>query len=186
MKAWPGSTWAVAAALVVGLTVTAEARPPEPAGKPEADTPFDASRFAYRHTPDPDALPQLEPLGATPCVGGMAGPYPCKDVDLMSFLPLNTIGGGGGSSLWGWTDPDTGHEYAIMGRTNGTAFVDITNAANPVYRGNLPTHTGTSTWREMKTYGYYAYIISDGNGPHGMQIFDMRHLRTPLTTLKLK
>jgi choice-of-anchor B domain-containing protein len=187
MKMWPGSTWAVAAALAAGLTVNAEARPPEPAGKPEADTPFDPSRFAYRHTPDPDALPQLEPLGSTACVGGMAGPYPCKDVDLMSFLPLSTIGGGqNGSSLWGWTDPDTNREYAIMGRDNGTAFVDITDAANPIYKGNLPTHTGSSIWREMKTYGYYAYIISDGNGPHGMQIFDMRHLRTPITTPKLK
>ena len=45
------------------------------------------------------------------------------------------------------------------------------------WRGNLPTHTGTSIWREMKAYGYHAYIISDQNGNHGMQIFDMRRLR---------
>ena len=159
------STWLLAAAALASLALTREAS---------------ASHILGRGPdPDPDAVPQLEPLTFTPCVGGMAGPYPCNNVDLMAFLPLSTIGGGGGSSLWGWTDPDTQREYAIMGRTNGTAFVDITDAANPVYKGNLPSHTGTSTWREMKTYGYYAYIISDNNGAHGMQIFDLRRLRSP-------
>jgi len=170
MKLWlPGSTWAVlSAALAVGLAVNAEARPSEAVQRPPD---------GYRYTPDPDAVPQLERLPMTLCVGGMAGIYPCNNVDLMAFLPNSTIGGGSGSSLWGWTDPDTQREYAIMGRSNGTAFVDITDAANSLYLGNLPTHTGNSTWREMKTNGYYAYIVSDSNGNHGMQIFDLRRLR---------
>ena len=176
---WPGSIWAVTASLVAGLTVSAEARPPETAAQSDeaAARAKNLPPIAYRYKPDPNAIPQTEKLGATPCVGGTAGPYPCKNIDLMSFLPLAQIGGGNGSSLWGWTDPDTQREYAIMGRTNGTAFVDITDAANAVYLGNLPTHTSTSIWREMKAYGYYAYIISDQNGNHGMQIFDMRRLR---------
>ena len=174
----PASIWAVTASLVAGITVTAEARPPEQAGKTKAQIAQERHLSPSRYSPpDPNAVPQTQRLGATPCVGGMAGPYPCKDVDLMSFLPLAQIGGGGGSSLWGWTDPDTQREYAIMGRTNGTAFVDITDAANALYLGNLPTHTSTSIWREMKAYGYYAYIISDQNGNHGMQVFDMRRLR---------
>jgi choice-of-anchor B domain-containing protein len=178
MKVWPGWTWAVSAALAAGLTVNAEARPPQAAERPARSVEeMRRAHLAIRSTPDPAAPAQLQPMGSTPCVGGMAGPYPCKDVDLMSFLPLATIGGGGGSSLWGWTDPDTQREYAIMGRTNGTAFVDITDAANSVYLGNLPSHTGSSTWREMKAYGYHAYIISDGNDNHGMQIFDLRRLR---------
>jgi len=182
MKLWlPGSHWTLlcAATLGAGLAVSAEARPQE-AQKSEATVPksrrllLDPSRYK----PEPDALPQLQRLPFTPCVGGMAGPYPCNNVDLMAFLPLASIGGGTtGSSLWGWTDPDTQREYAIMGRSNGTAFVDITDAANSLYLGNLPTHTGSSTWREMKAYGYYAYIVSDGNGNHGMQIFDLRRLR---------
>src|SRR5437762_1399147 len=158
-----GSTWLfVAAALAAGPV---EARPShaDKSGEPaKAGQPPDG----YRYTPDPGALPQRDRLSAIPCVGGMAGPYPCKSVDLMAFLPLNTIGGGNGSSLWSWTDPDTGREYAIMGRTTGTSFVDITDAANPMFLGNLKSHTGTSSWREMKTYGYYAYIISDVNGNH--------------------
>ena len=166
---WPGSIWAVTASLVAGLTVSAEARPPETAAQPDeaAARAKNLPPIAYRYKPDPNAIPQTEKLGATPCVGGTAGPYPCKNIDLMSFLPLAQIGGGNGSSLWGWTDPDTQREYAIMGRTNGTAFVDITDAANAVYLGNLPTHTSTSIWREMKAYGYYAYIISDQTATTG-------------------
>lgn len=172
-----GATWLVAAVTVTvaALGMSGEARACAL-----------HSFHMFHNIPDPDALVQDAPLGATACVGGMAGPYPCNNVDLMSFLPLNMIGGGGGSSLWGWTDPDTGHEYAIMGRTTGTSFVDITVPNKAMFLGNLKSHTGTSTWREMKTYGYYAYIISDQNGAHGMQIFDMRHLRNPSSTPQLQ
>lgn len=121
---------------------------------------------------------QLTPLGATPCIGGMAGSYPCQNVDLLSFMPLGTIGGGNGSGNWGWTDPGSGREFAIMGRSNGTAFVEITNPTAPVYLGNLPSHTGSSSWRELKTYSNYVYIVADNNGAHGMQVFDLNQLLT--------
>ena len=39
------------------------------------------------------------------CVNGKAGPYACKNVDLMAFLPHTTWGGGSGNDIWGWTDP---------------------------------------------------------------------------------
>ena len=128
----------------------------------------------------------MAPLAFTPCVAGMAGIYPCNNVDLGAFLPNSTIGGGSGSSIWGWTDPLTGKEYALMGRTNGTAFVDISNPASPIYVGNLPSATGSSSWRELKAYDTFAYIISDPNGQHGMQVFDLTQLRnvsTPPVTL---
>src|SRR5688500_19815579 len=34
------------------------------------------------------------PASSAQCRGGVAAGYPCKDVDLMSFLPLASIGGG--------------------------------------------------------------------------------------------
>ncbi|MFK8015240.1 MAG: choice-of-anchor B family protein [Gammaproteobacteria bacterium] len=119
---------------------------------------------------------QLRAMATTECDGGFAGVYPCNNVDLLSFTPLSGIGGGSGNDIWGWTDPDTGNEYAIMGRTNGTAFVDITDAENPVYLGNLPTHTGNSTWRDVKVHSNHAYIVSEASG-HGMQVFDLTQLR---------
>ena len=51
------------------------------------------------------------------CENGSAAGYPCNNVDLLSFTPLADIGGGYGNDIWGWTDPQTGKEYALMGRT---------------------------------------------------------------------
>lgn len=122
------------------------------------------------------AAPQI--AAVTPCSGGTAGGYPCKNVDLWSNLTLANMGGGSGSGGWGWADSSTGKEYAIVGRTNGTAFVDVTVPDSPVYLGNLPSATGTSSWRELWVHNNTVYIVSDNNGAHGMQIFDLTRLRS--------
>lgn len=119
----------------------------------------------------------LAPLSALPCVDGFAGPYPCNKVDLMAFLPLSNIGGGSGNDIWGWTDPLDGKEYALMGRSSGTSFVDISDPENPIYLGNLPTHSVNSPWRDIKVYNNYAFIVSEANA-HGMQVFDLTELRS--------
>jgi len=103
-------------------------------------------------------------------------------VDLMSFLPMSAIGGKRGvqlSDVWGYTDPETGHEYALAGRVDGTAFVDITDPTRPVYLGDLPktAKSPATFWREIKTYRHYAFIVSDGARDHGMQVFDLDRLR---------
>jgi choice-of-anchor B domain-containing protein len=132
-----------------------------------SDAGLDASRIKVQ---------DLAPVGATPCVGGFAGSYPCKDVDLLSFMPISQIGGGSGNSIWGWTDRQTGKEYAIFGRSTGTSFVDISDPTNPVYLGNLPAHGSSSIWRDMKVYKNRAYIVSEAPG-HGMQVFNLTQLR---------
>lgn len=136
---------------------------------------------------DREAPIDAEIQSFTPCVNGFAGSYPCQNLDLATFMPLGTIGGGSGNDVWGWTDPLTGSEYALMGRTNGTAFVDVTNPTNPVYLGNMPTRTFSTTWRDIKTNGNYAYIVSEASG-HGIQIFDLTRLRNvtnpPVTFLE--
>jgi choice-of-anchor B domain-containing protein len=143
------------------------------------DNTDEAVSDVYRRSFMADRLPteKLKPLSFTPCVGGHAGQYPCSNVDLMSFLPLAQIGGGQGSDIWGWTDSLTGKEYALMGRSTGTAFVDISDPENPIYLGNLPTHTYASSWRELKTYKDHAFIVADAAGAHGVQVFDLTQLR---------
>ena len=47
---------------------------------------------------------------------------------------------------------------------------------NPVYLGNLPSHSGTSSWRDIKTFADHAFIVADGQ-PHGIQVFDLTQLR---------
>ncbi len=112
----------------------------------------------------------------TPCVNGMAGSYPCNGYDLQSFIPFSAFNTSGGNDSWGWTDPDDGNEYAIMGLKNGTAFIDISDPVNPVYLGKLPTHTSNSTWRDIKVYQNHAFVVSEAGG-HGMQVFDLTRLR---------
>jgi hypothetical protein len=79
------------------------------------------------------------------CSGGLAGgQFPCNEIDLMSFMDKTQIGGLNSTSLndiWGWTDPQTNKEYALVGMSNGTSFVDISDAENPVYLGRLPTQS---------------------------------------------
>jgi choice-of-anchor B domain-containing protein len=123
----------------------------------------------------------LPALASTACVGGFAGIYPCENVDLKAFVPLADIGGDRANSaandIWGWTDPETNKEYAIVGRVFGTSFVDISDPANPVYLGELVTHGAFgSPWRDIKVYNDHAFIVSEARG-HGMQVFDLTQLR---------
>ena len=123
--------------------------------------------------------PNNQPMFAmslTRCVNGLAGNFPCNNIDLAAFMPLADIGGGSGSDLWGWTDAATGREYALMGRSTGTSFIDITNPEAPVYLGNLPPHSVASAWRSIKVYANHAFIVSEAVG-HGMQVFDLTQLR---------
>jgi choice-of-anchor B domain-containing protein len=122
------------------------------------------------------------------CRNNEAATFKCGgNVDLMGFLPINEIGGARGTRLndiWGWTDPTNNREYALVGRTNGTSFVDVTDANNPRYLGDLPMTTGAraNAWRDIKVYKDHAYIVADGSGNHGMQVFDLtrlRNVRTP-------
>jgi len=124
----------------------------------------------------------LEAMSASGCVGGLAGGYPCNNVDLEAFMPLAEIGGTSSNSaandIWGWTDPLSGREFAIIGLVFGTSFVEITDPANPVYLGELPTHGAFgSSWRDIKTYADHAFIVSEAN-QHGMQVFDLTQLLT--------
>ncbi len=122
-------------------------------------------------------LPTALGAAAVPCVGGTADIYSCSGIDLLAQVPLANLGGGSGNDIWGWTDPMTGVEYALVGRTNGTAFVDISDPENPVYLGNLPTETFSSSWRDIKVFSDHAFVVADSAGSHGMQVFDLTRLR---------
>ena len=121
------------------------------------------------------------------CENGKATAFDCSNTGLVSYMPLSELGAHRGvrlSDLWGWTDPLTGKDYALIGRTDGLAFVDISDATHPRYLGDLMRTPGAtmSSWREIKTYKNYAFVVSDGSGDHhGMQIFDLTRLRTVKT-----
>src|SRR5919106_3468932 len=125
--------------------------------------------------------------GKRDCAGGRAAQFDCKDIELMSYVSAADLGAARGmmiNDIWGWTDPDTGKEWALVGRMDGTAFVDISNPENPVVVGNLPLTKGANPnlWRDIKVYKNHAYIVADGAGEHGMQVFDLTSLRNVTRT----
>jgi choice-of-anchor B domain-containing protein len=156
---------------------------------------------AARDRSAPDAAQR--PDRFAPCVRGVAhlpefdghpvlesGAFPCHRVDLLSFLPVDELGGGfelgtgRGSDVWGWTDPATGREYVLAGKENGTAIVDITDAMRPVYLAELPSAVSEGDehriWRDIKVFADHAFVVSEGGAPsfeHGLQVFDLTRLR---------
>ena len=136
-----------------------------------------SGRLVAEHAP----LPAIAG-GEIACDDGEAADYDCDHVDLLSFLPREEIGAARGARLndvWGWTDPETGREYALVGRMDGTSFVDVTDPYNPRYLGNLDRTEGSraNTWRDIKVFKDHAFVVADGAGEHGMQVFDLTRLR---------
>jgi choice-of-anchor B domain-containing protein len=125
--------------------------------------------------PPPPAAPLA--TGPAECAGGVADDFPCSNVTLRSRVAHADMGGSAGNDIWGWADPTTGNEYALVGMTDGTAFVDVTDPERPIFLGRLPTSAGASTWRDIKVYRDHAYVVADVAGQHGMQVFDLTRLR---------
>ena len=120
------------------------------------------------------------------CIEGKVGPFDCDEVELLAYVPPSLLRAEGrtrgvrANDNWGWTDPVTSREYALVGRNDGTSFVDITDPTNPMLVGDLPKPWGTppsQLWRDIKTYKDHAFVVADGAGEHGMQVFDLTRLR---------
>ncbi len=130
--------------------------------------------------PESDGLPGI--LGEeVECLEGAAAGYACDHVDLLAFLPREEMGAGRGirlNDVWGWTDPASGREIGIVGRMDGVSFVEVTDPNRPRYLGDLPMTPGSAanTWRDIKVFKDHAFVVADGAGAHGMQIFDLTQL----------
>jgi hypothetical protein len=86
-----------------------------------------------------------------------------------------TLGGGeNGNDCWGWTDPDSGREIAIYGRSNGTSFIDVTSPTDMKFFANLPTATSSSCGGISRCMTNHAFIVSEAGG-HGLQIVILIH-----------
>jgi choice-of-anchor B domain-containing protein len=120
------------------------------------------------------------PSSFAPCDEGMAaGEFPCEGIDLLSRVDHDALGTTFVNDLWGWTDPTTGKDYALVGATEGTVFVDISDPRRPAVLGILPAHATDEDrpfWRDIKVHDDHAFIVSEQRG-HGMQVFDLAQLR---------
>ncbi|MEX1184538.1 MAG: choice-of-anchor B family protein [Gemmatimonadota bacterium] len=116
------------------------------------------------------------------CEGGTIAEFTCANMELIAHMPVSALGGERGvwvNDVWGWTDPATNRNYALVARRDGASFVDVTNPSAPRLVGNLPRTKGSppSVWRDIKVIGNHAYIVADGARAHGMQVFDLTRLR---------
>jgi len=128
---------------------------------------------------------QSAAVGPAQCVQGSAGPFPCRNLDFVAQIPLSQFSSRpvSAADLWGFRDLNDGREYAIIGLRNGTAIVDVTDAANPREVVTIPGNT--SPWREVKVYQIrdavanrwraYAYVTTEAANS-GLQVIDLSGL----------
>ena len=78
------------------------------------------------------------------------------------------------NDIWGYAAPD-GSEYAIVGLRNGVSIVDVTDPDNALQVAFIPGDA--STWRDIKTYDGFAYVVTDQNtSDEGLTVIDLRDL----------
>ncbi len=87
----------------------------------------------------------------------------------------------GTSNIWGYVDT-TGKEYALVGANDRTSIVDVSDPDNPIKRFSVPD--SASQWREIRTWGKYAYVTTEGGG--GVHIIDLSKLPDTVTYKKYK
>jgi choice-of-anchor B domain-containing protein len=78
------------------------------------------------------------------------------------------------NDIWGYTAPN-GDEYALVGTVVGTSIYNCTNPSAPYLVASI-SGPG-SIWRDIETYGNYAYVVTEGGG--GIQIIDMNDPENP-------
>src|SRR5437868_5366496 len=96
--------------------------------------------------------------------------YPSSNINMVGFIDPETVMGVDNikySGCWGYNQTSKNKEYAIVGSSTGTYFIDISAPATPTVcdyvKGVNPT---ACIWREVNVYQNYAYIVSDDNSPN--------------------
>ena len=95
------------------------------------------------------------------------------NVELLGHLDLHSQY----KDIWGYHAPD-GTEIAVVGTSEGTQFVDITDPTNPIEV--LFLEGPISGWREIRTYLSYVYIVNDNRSNESLQIVDVTDPRAPV------
>jgi choice-of-anchor B domain-containing protein len=93
------------------------------------------------------------------------------NIDLLSHVDYNALHNTTLNDVWGYVD-ENGNEYALVGAEKGVSIVDVTDPQNP---NEIFWLSGSnSIWRDLKVYGDYAYITTEGSD--GLQIIDLSPL----------
>lgn len=106
--------------------------------------------------------------------------YPQLNINMLAHLDPETDNSGSDnrkySGCWGWAQTDKNREYAIIGTSRQTYFIDVTNPNTPYIVDSVRSKRAGCTWREIKTYQNFCYVVSDDATPNSFQIIDMQYL----------
>lgn len=136
-----------------------------------------AAAVVRSHPDDPKLLDRMAPFAGPVYRASGPGPNPLASttfesdgVRLMAWFPLNNFPGAptSGNDCWSHVSP-SGREYALVGLSNGVGVVDVTVPAASQIVAHVPGPE--SFLRDIKTYGEYAYVVSEGGG--GIQVLDL-------------
>lgn len=89
--------------------------------------------------------------------------------DLDYNVPVNDV--------WGYAAPD-GTEYALVGLGNAVSIVSLANPDSIYELHRIPGMQ--TTWRDLKTFGEYAYVVSDAT-TEGLLTVDLALLPDSIT-----
>lgn len=178
---------AILALILLGCST---AEPAGPGNVPSAAVDDSARPVENTTTTAPTTTTTTLPPVLSRCVEGLAGRYPCANVDLLADLSYTDLGGIADADLvtdlWGWTDPATGREFVLVSLARGTAFVDITTPTEPINLGMLdvPARGDLVPIQDVKVYADHAFIVGETPG-HGMQVVDLVQLATDGTIVEV-
>ena len=105
-------------------------------------------------------------LGATVAA---SGEFPAENISLLSHLSLADLGADSAYDCWGYVS-ESGREYAIIGLSTGTGFVEITDPGNPLITGIVLT---PNLGQDMKVFQNYVYSASDSGPGHVIDVSDI-------------
>ncbi|MEM7262088.1 MAG: choice-of-anchor B family protein [Planctomycetota bacterium] len=140
----------------------------------------------FGHDGDPKALylqaPYVGPgyRSAVPAAGPPGLQFPSANMSFLAWLPLAELAPNlsNGNDCWGYVSP-SGREYAIIGTSHGTTFVEVTNPGNPQVIATIDG--GISLWRDIKVYQSYAYSVVEEVA--GIQVIDLGNIDNGQVTL---
>ena len=84
------------------------------------------------------------------------------------------------NDVWGYTAPD-GTEYALVGTQ--TAF-SIVNIDSPTPAEIHRVNGANTTWRDIKFFQHYAYVVNEAPADSGLLIVDLSFLPDSIATYK--
>lgn len=163
----------LAACALVASATAASAHPTHDGSGKEAGFDMEAEETS------PGGVPQGARITDARCEDGMAADlFACHKIDLAAFVPLAEFDSLFANDIWGWTDPTTGHEYALVSTFEGVEFFDVTTPTNPVHLGRMATEAPNAfgnIWGDVKTYENVMYHGTEA--ATGVQVFDLTRLR---------